>query len=629
MCGINGFISNKFSVAERETVVRGMNTCLAHRGPDNEGIWSEADLTFGQRRLSIIDLSEEGNQPFFSGDKKYVIVYNGELYNYKELKLELQRSSHVSAELPYFFSTASDTEVVLAAYLRWGKSCLDYFNGMFAFAIYDRESKEVFAARDPLGVKPFYYSFSDEGFLFSSELRPILKSGVRKFSINKSTLAEYAMYQTILAPATIVQGIKVLMPGHTLQLKNNQAEITCYFDITKNNTSPDISYQEACTKVRELLGTSVQRRLVADVPFGAFLSGGIDSSAVVALMSQVSSTAVNTFNVSFDESEFSESQYARLIAKKYGTKHHEIKLLPSDFLLQLPEALAAMDHPGGDGPNTYIVSKATKEAGISMALSGIGGDELFAGYAVFKRMQELSAKTMLAHTPRTLRTVIGKVMLLRKRDMATEKIAELLSQPEINFASAYPRVRSVYTQKQIAKLVHGNPFAAYEALMKTVPQYENKLISSVSVAEISSYLQNVLLRDADQMSMAVALEVREPFLDKHLVKFVLSLNDSYKFPHTPKKLLVDSLGDLLPPEIVNRPKMGFTLPWQQWLKEDLKGYCEKQITELEERRLFEPGEVSDLWRRFISNDPLITWSRVWHVVILGDWINRHQKHIDA
>lgn len=629
MCGINGFISNKFSVAERETVVYGMNKCLAHRGPDNEGIWSEAEVTFGQRRLSIIDLSEEGNQPFFSGDKKYVIVYNGELYNYKELKLELQRSSQGRAEVPYFFSTASDTEVVLAAYLRWGKSCLDYFNGMFAFAIYNRESKEVFAARDPLGVKPFYYSFSDEGFLFSSELRPILKSGVRKFTINKNVLAEYAMYQTVMAPATIVQGIKVLMPGHTLELKNNQADITCYYDITKNNSSPDITYQEACTKVRELLGASVQRRLVADVPFGAFLSGGIDSSAVVALMSQVSSTAVSTFNVSFDESEFSESQYARIIAKKYNTKHHEIKLRPGDFLQRLPEALAAMDHPGGDGPNTYIVSKATKEAGITMALSGIGGDELFAGYAVFKRMHELSTKTMLSHSPRALRSAIGKAMLLRKKDMPTEKIAELLAQPEINFASAYPRVRSVYTQKQIAKLIQGNPFAAYEALMKTVPQYQNKLLSSVSVAEIGSYLQNVLLRDADQMSMAVALEVREPFLDKHLVKFVLSLNDSFKFPLSPKKLLVDSMGDLLPPEIVNRPKMGFTLPWQQWLKVDLKSYCEKQVTELEERRLFEPGQVSELWRRFISNDPLITWSRVWHLIILGDWINRHQKHIDA
>lgn len=629
MCGINGFVSNKFTVAEREKVVAGMNACLAHRGPDNEGMWSEGDVSFGQRRLSIIDLSEEGNQPFFSSDKRYVIVYNGELYNYRELKLELQRSSQGSAELPYFFSTASDTEVVLAAYIRWGKGCLEYFNGMFAFAIYDRESKEVFAARDPLGVKPFYYSFSDEGFLFSSELRPILKSGVRKFAINKSVLAEYAMYQTVLAPATIVQGIKVLMPGHTLQIKNSQAEMACYFDITKNTPSPEISYQEACTKVRELLGTSIQRRLVADVPFGAFLSGGIDSSAVVALMSQVSTSPVSTFNISFDESEFSESQYARLIAKKYNTKHHEIKLRPDDFLQQLPEALAAMDHPGGDGPNTYIVSKATKNAGITMALSGIGGDELFAGYAVFKRMHELSHKTLLAQTPQFIRSAAGRLMLMRKRDMSTEKIAELLSQPEINLASAYPRVRSVFTQKQNAKLISDSPFLAYETLMKVVPQFENKLLSSVSVAEIYSYLQNVLLRDADQMSMAVALEVREPFLDKHLVKFVLSLNDSFKFPHTPKKLLVDSLGDLLPPEIVNRPKMGFTLPWQQWLRGELKEFCEKQIMVLEQLNLFNTGEVMDLWKRFLANDPVITWSRVWHLIILGDWVSKHQEHLNA
>ena len=434
------------------------------------------------------------------------------------------------------------------------------------------------------------------------------------------------MYQTVLAPNTLIKGIKMLMPGHYLEFENNKAVITQYYSTNKvSNISENLSYTQICGKVNELLTHSVQLRMVADVPFGAFLSGGIDSSAVVGLMSKVSAEAVQTFNVSFDESEFSESKYARIIAKKYNTKHHEIKLTPFDFLNQLPEALDAIDHPSGDGPNTYIVSKATKNAGIKMALSGIGGDELFAGYDVFKRMADLQKKAWINAIPRFARTGVGQLIKKRKKSVSGNKIAELLSEPQINFSSAYPLNRSVYTLKELSQLIKDpDPFIQIKKIVSNTPQVKHHLLSAVSICEINTYLENVLLRDTDQMSMAVALEVREPFLDYKLIEFALSVNDEHKFPHTPKKLLIDSLGDLLPGEIVNRPKMGFTLPWQNWLKNELRSFCEKNISELSEYSFCNKSEIQNYWSRFLNDDKIVTWSRIWHLVVLNYWIKENK-----
>ena len=377
--------------------------------------------------------------------------------------------------------------------------------------------------------------------------------------------------------------------------------------------------------MHELLAQSVQRRLVADVPFGAFLSGGIDSSAIVGLMSKVSPEKIQTFNISFDETEFSESKYAQLIAKKFNTQHHEIKLSPDDFLKQLPEALSAMDHPSGDGPNTYIVSKATKNAGVTMALSGIGGDELFAGYDVFKRMADLQKKSWLNAVPGFVRKTAGYAIQKQKKTIGGNKIQELLGQDKINFKSAYPLSRSLFTHKELDKLLkQANPFETMQSILSPIPQIDNHLLSAVSIAETGSYLQNTLLRDADQMSMAVALEVREPFLDYKLIEFVLGINDEMKYPHSPKKLLVDSLGDLLPGEVVNRPKMGFTLPWKHWLKNELKTFCEKNIQDLENKKLFIDGSLNDLWLRFLNGDITVTWSRLWHLIVLNNWINSNK-----
>ncbi len=626
MCGINGFISKTFPIDKIESVIKKMNGIIAHRGPDNEGLWKNEGICLGHRRLSIIDLSIESNQPFFSQDLRYVIIYNGELYNFRELKLDLQRSGHKKNENPYFFKTTSDTEVILAAYIRWGNKCLELFNGMFAFAIYDIQEKKLFMARDRMGVKPFYYYFGEEGFIFSSEIRAIIHSGIKSFSLNKDLIGEYSLYQTVFAPNTIIKGIKILMPGYYAEYCNDKATLSSYYSPSKkNNVTQEMSYKEICDKTNELLTLSVQRRMIADVPFGAFLSGGIDSSAVVGLMSKISEKKIKTFTIGFDESEFSESKYAKIIATKFNTDHSDINLSSIDFLNEIPAALSSIDHPSGDGINTYIVSKVTKKTGVTVALSGIGGDELFAGYDIFKRMIELQKKSWINSIPLFFRKSTGYLIQKSKNSVARNKIEELLNQQTINFKSSYPLNRSIFTQKELDKLINNSdPFKQINSIVSEVPQIEKHLLSAVSVAEITTYLQNILLRDTDQMSMAQALEIREPFLDYKLIDFVLGINDEKKYPHTPKKLLVDSLGNLLPSEIINRKKMGFTFPWQIWLKKDLKSFCEKNITEFSNYDFCNKDGILNLWKGFLNNDDTITWSRIWHLVVLNNWIKENK-----
>ncbi|MBK7818576.1 MAG: asparagine synthase [Sphingobacteriaceae bacterium] len=319
----------------------------------------------------------------------------------------------------------------------------------------------------------------------------------------------------------------------------------------------------------------------------------------------------------------------RRSSQKYNTKHHEIKLTPDDFLKDLPNALNAMDHPSGDGPNTYIVSKATKNAGITMALSGIGGDELFAGYENFKRLKELQEKWLLKVMPGLALKIGGSLIKKKKRSIGNEKIAEILNLDNHALKNIYPLSRSVFTNKELNTLVkQNNASQTVAAIASAIKIDDKKILSAISCMEIKTYLQNVLLRDTDQMSMAVALEVREPFLDHHLVEFAIGINDEQKYPSTPKKLLVDSMGDLLPSEIVNRPKMGFTLPWQHWLKNELKSFCENNITKLEAKEILKPNAAKNLWGRFLNDDPLVTWSRVWHLVVLNDWIDKNTIDIN-
>lgn len=624
MCGINGIYGFQDSVIAKQKVMA-MNNCLRHRGPDDEGIFVDDNLVLGHRRLSIIDLSTAGHQPMKSFDGRYQIVYNGELYNYKELKFELQRVVTGSEQQAYFFQTNTDTEVIIAAFARWGSDCLSKFNGMFSFAIWDMQLKSLFIARDRLGIKPLYYFYTNGIFAFSSEIRSLLASNIISKALDEDALIDYLRYQTVHAPNTIVKGVKIVMPGHFIQITQADLKIKKYWSLNQNisNASQGKEYKEVCKDVNELLTKAVERRLIADVPFGAFLSGGIDSSAIVGLMSKVSSEKVKTFSVTFDETEFSEAKYAQLIAKKFNTDHHEINLSPSDFIQELPNALKAMDHPSGDGPNTYIVSKATKNAGITMALSGLGGDELFGGYDVFKRSLELNKKNWFNLIPQFIRGAGGNLLLKSKPSIASEKIAVLLKQDKINFESFYPLSRQVLMDSLILEIVNRQELIR-NRVDEILKNFEfstfNFELSKVSIAEISTYMQNVLLRDTDQMSMANALEVRVPFLDYTLVEYVLGVPDKYKNPTSPKKLLVDALGDLLPTEIVNRPKMGFTFPWKSWMKNELKIFCEQKMITLSKRKLFNEAGIINLWNEFLNDNPRITWSRIWYLVVLENWL---------
>ncbi|HEU4717403.1 MAG TPA: asparagine synthase (glutamine-hydrolyzing) [Bacteroidia bacterium] len=637
MCGINGiFDCNGGKENYREHVKR-MNASLAHRGPDDEGIFSEEGITLGHRRLSIIDLSPGGHQPmqYEHAGKKYTLIFNGELYNFRELKTGLSGEG-------FRFRTHSDTEVVLAAYAKWGTKCLDSFNGMFAFAIWSHSERTLFIARDRLGIKPLYFTIKDDRtIIFSSEVRALLASGLTERKIYGRGLDDFLHYQTVHCPASIVANVTMLKPGCFLLAGK---EDTFYEEGEKRGPAiqsaswwpalvpreKPVTYAEACTTVRKLLREAVECRLVSDVPFGAFLSGGIDSGAIVALMSEVATAKVKTFSVTFDDSEFSEAVYARMIAKKFGTEHHEIKLSPDDFLHELPAALDAMDHPSGDGPNTFVVSKATKEAGITMALSGLGGDELFGGYEIFKRMVALEKRKWLWSLPLFSRKITGNFRKMMKPGVSSDKIAALMEMSSYDFYNAFMISRQVLSGGQIALITNGwktgSPAPGKMAADATRSWHfdsPGQVLSRISVAEIGTYMQNVLLRDTDQMSMAHALEVRVPFLDYRLVEYVLSLPDEIKYPHTPKKLLVDSLGDLLPPEIVNRPKMGFTFPWKKWMKNELKSFCAERLEDLGKREPFDPEGISRLWNSFLRDDPRVTWSRIWPLVVLSHWLTKN------
>lgn len=612
MCGIAGLLGETDLVKAREAL-NGMNACLSHRGPDDEGVFVDRNVGLGQRRLSIIDLSAAGHQPMFSEDGRFSMVFNGEIYNFQKLKQELQSS--------YSFKTKTDSEVLLAAWITWREKCLDKLEGMFAFAVWDQLEQTLFIARDRLGIKPLYYYHSGGKLVFGSEIRSLLSSGFVPRKLDSSTIHEYLRFQTVHAPRTLIKDVFMLEPGHYLFYSPGKPlTIKQFWSTAVTKKAAPSAYSAVTGRVKQLLEAAVEKRLISDVPFGAFLSGGIDSSVIVALMAKYTEK-VKTFNVSFDESEFSESRYARVVADLYKTEHHEILLTPEHFLSRLPSALDAMDFPSGDGPNTFIVSEATKKEGITMALSGLGGDELFAGYPVFRRGMDLYKYKFFFQTPFFLRKLAAQIVKASGKSVSSEKLADLLLEPSFDLSTIVSGSRSVFTKSQLKDLLkhYGSsriPFSEKEE--------HGFLLTFISQLEITGYMQNVLLRDTDQMSMAHALEVRVPFLDHHLVEYVLSLPDHYKYPHTPKKLLTDSFKGIIPESLINRPKMGFTLPWQKWLKTELKGFCEQQIKHFSKRSFVNEVAVLQLWQRFQNNDPAVPWSRVWHLVVLEHWLTKQQ-----
>lgn len=614
MCGITGIYSFN-NEGNFNAEVSSMNNALKHRGPDDRGVADFHGLSLGHQRLAIIDLSPAGHQPMQR--ENVTIVFNGEIYNFRDVRNKLKKFS---------FTSDSDTEVLIRAWQEWGTQMLDHLNGMFAFAIWDADKQQLFIARDRLGIKPLYYSIVDGRLIFASELRSVLASGKVKKKLNRDALYDYFSYQTVHAPKTIIENVNMLMPGHYIVAGSGDVKIEKWWSPRQSNASKTYSPAEARKNVFELLGDAVNVRMVADVPFGAFLSGGIDSSLVVGLMQKVSAQPVKTFSVVFDDSEYSEAKFARKVADHFHTEHHEIKLAPTDFLEMLPSALNAMDHPSGDGPNTYVVSGATRKAGVTMALSGLGGDELFAGYPVFKRLMKLRDSSLLKYSPGFARKMAGELIHSLRKDAASQKAAEILKLKSAGPASVYPLMRKVLLDAQIEKLfqIPGTSFNSHSFTEKIFRDYDDKhLISAISEAEIATYMQNVLLRDADQMSMAHALEIRVPFLDYRLVEFVLSLDDSLKFPVTPKKLLADSFHGFLPDEIFTRKKMGFVMPWEHWMKNELRELCHNSLLRFGQRSGINSGELMQLWRTFEKGQGEVSWSRIWPLVVLENWMEQN------
>ncbi|MBL4625312.1 MAG: asparagine synthase C-terminal domain-containing protein [Flavobacteriales bacterium] len=463
--------------------------------------------------------------------------------------------------------------------------------------------------------------------MLSSEIRAILASGLVPRKLNREVLPEYLQYQTVHAPNTIIENVNLLLPGHCITLSAGKQKQRMYWNPSAKIDKAVGKQSESIVhdKISTLLKKSVERRMIADVPYGAFLSGGIDSSLIVGLMSEVVTGPVNTFSITFDEREFTEARYSNIVAKHFKTNHHEIQLKATDFIEELPNALKAMDHPGGDGPNSYIISKVTRNSGITMALSGLGGDELFGGYSIFKQVYDLNSKSYLNKIPRFVRKNFGHVLAKTKGDVSGQKMAEILSLNLITPNTVYPTYRKALLNNQINHLLGSNS-AEKMKLLDNVVEIEGMdvpILSKVSMFEMHTYMQNTLLRDTDQMSMANALEVRVPFLDHELVEYVLSVSDQLKYPVSPKSLLTKSFHGLVPDEVINRPKMGFVFPWKEWLKNELKEFCEGHIASIEKKGIYVRGSISTLWNSFLKDDQKVTWSRVWHIIVLEDWLQRN------
>lgn len=620
MCGIAG-VYGLDGIADKQKLAVGLTASIKHRGPDSSNAYTDASVVLAHTRLSILDLDARSNQPFIDKTGRFVLVFNGELYNFKEVKKDLSE---------YQFKTESDTEVLLAAWIKWGADCLHRFNGMFAFSVWDTEKKELYIVRDRMGIKPVYFYQGDKNFVFGSELRALLNTDLIPRKLAADNLSEYLKYQTVHAPRTMVQNVFLIPAGSYLKIADATVTEHSYWKAEEQVEQRKVDATSVKAETKQLLVEAVDKRLISDVSVGAFLSGGIDSSLLVGIIRKELNKPIDTFAITFKEKEFSEAKYSRLVANHFNTNHHEIELSSEDFKQKILFALDAMDHPSGDGPNSYTVSEAVKKQGITVALSGLGGDELFAGYPFFTRHLDLRQKKYLLSFPPFVRSIIGKILMQVKPGITSQKIAETLVLPYFDLAYTYPVNRRVLAQKWIAKLlVHP---AKNDILSETINDqfafgsFGSRLpeLSKVSLVELGTYMQNVLLRDTDQMSMAHALEVRVPFLDHKLVGHCLSISDKLKYPKYPKSLLIESFEGLLPDEVVHREKMGFVLPWENWLRGDLKGLVDESFNYLIHTPYFKEKALVDLISSFEKRTGGINWSRIWPLVTLGFWMKQNE-----
>lgn len=645
MCGIAGILDGRRETAAREAAVRRMIDRQRHRGPDDDGLVSHATATLGMCRLAIFDPAN-GQQPMASPDGRHRIVFNGAIYNHAELRAGLEARG-------FSFRTHCDTEVLLAAYVEWGAACLPRLRGMFAFAVWDAQERSLFIARDPLGIKPLYYSQQpDDTFVFASELGALFASGLVGREIDPTAVGDYLAWFAVPAPRTIYRGIANLPPGHAIKVDAiGRCEVSPWWrlpesiqrtedrgQMTEGLTPSSVlrspssgAYREFVGELRGKLEDTIRAHRLADVPVGAFLSGGLDSSAIVGLMSATGARRLKTFSLIFNEAEYSEQAPARLVAEAFGTGHHEVVLTGRQVAEDLPGILGSFDQPTGDGINTYYVSRAARAGGVKVALSGLGGDELFGGYPSFTDMPRLARYIPYwRQLPQALRR--GVVRQLRKGGARARKLADMLEYArDLNeLCSLRRRVLS-----ESARL----PLLAPAARRLAVRQGPNHPLLDdfvfeltgadptqiVSAWEMRTYMADVLLRDSDVFSMANSIELRVPFVDRVLVEWWWNQPREFRCHRgRPKAALADAVADLVPDSIRGRRKQGFGLPFPVWMRAELKPFLEETFSaaSLANCPWLDTVAVQGEWQAFAHGGDRRNWSRVWTLAVLIAFANR-------
>ncbi len=627
-----------------------MTAAMEHRGPDEEGFLAgdarAPGLALGMRRLSIIDLAG-GHQPTWNETKDVAVIFNGELYNYRDLRERLLLCGHR-------FATQSDTEILVHAWEEWGEDFLTELRGMFAFALLDLRERYatapiLFLARDPLGIKPLYYTQTPEGFAFASEVRALLASGAVPKRLSQDAVTAYLLFGSVSEPVTLLEGVFSLPPGHQMLLhvpeRRRTPRARPWWDPLVSPAAREPrkprDLPSAGKKLRPLLEDAVRAHLNADVPVGLFLSSGLDSGAIAALAAQARG-GIQSFTLTFPGTAFDEADLARLAANRFKTKHTEVPLSGESVLARLDEALAALDQPTMDGINTYFVSWAAREVGLKVALSGLGGDELFAGYQTFADTPRLSRLIGCAwYVPAAARRMTAPLaagLAARQGSPdAARKAAAAWAYPDA-LPHPYFFARTLFPPGQLERIIEPRfrPSTVNADGVTLEPTWLGWLertadearklepVAGVSWLEMRTYMASTLLRDTDAVSMARSLEVRVPLLDTPLVEFVGSLPDAARRRlGAQKALLVEALGDLLPQEILAQRKRTFTLPWEAWLRGPLRARMEASFADPAPplAAYLRPGGVRSVWTDFLAGKT--TWSRPWSLYVLNEWCHRH------
>jgi asparagine synthase (glutamine-hydrolysing) len=632
MCGITGMYAFNLVGKFNKIQVGNATTALQKRGPDFQDTHIDEWVGLGHRRLSIIDTTAVANQPMWDESNRYCIVFNGEIFNYAELKKSLE-SKGVK-----FFSQG-DTEVLLKLYIHEKENCLNKLNGFFAFCIYDKKEQTFFLARDRYGVKPLLYLFDEDKFIFASEMKAILQYGIEK-NLDYSSLYTYLQLNYIPAPDTIFSNVKKLLPGHYMKVARQKMDIQSYYQIPYDREKAEhnlISYTQAKDKVKELLEASVKRRLVADVPLGSFLSGGIDSSIVTGLASR-HKPDLHTFSIGFkDEKFFDETKYARLVAKHFKTQHTVFSLTNNDLYAHVNAILDYMDEPFADSSAiaVYILSKETRKH-ATVALSGDGADEMLAGYnkhAAFNRVINKGWKENLVNTFSPLWNMLPQsrngALSNKIRQFARFKEGMKLSSKDrywqwAGYASKEETLQMFLPELRINMWLK-DFFPRRKNILQAIPDKEN--LNDILLADMNLVLPNDMLTKVDLMSMANGLEVRTPFLDYEFVNFIFSLPCDYKIKGSVRKRIVkDAFRDMLPKQLYHRPKKGFEVPLLKWFRNEMKSLItddllsEKFITD---QGVFEYKEIEKLKRQLFSSNPQDVHARIWGLIVFQWWWKKY------